>query len=151
MPTHVLERTKIQLEKMIELYNQGLNKNQIAAFLGLSPSYVGASMKKAGYDFIGRVKATSEALPSSHKLMKNFGVFLIYCRTVVLRINQKAMANKLGLTTYKLHQIEKGLLKLSFIEWLNYVDILKVNPADVIELIRKDNVEKILLKNQPDK
>lgn len=144
MPAHTLERTKVQLEKMIELYNQGMNKSQIASALGLSPTYIGSSMKKAGYDFKGRVKVAAEILPSSHKLMQNFGIFLAYCRSVVLRIDQKTMAQKLEISTYKLHQLEAGLVKLSFVEWLNYVDILKVNPADVIELMRKDDVEKIL-------
>ena len=149
MPKVPLERTKELLNKMIELYNQGANKTEIAITLGISTGYVGRLMKSAGYDFKGRTKKssveTNDTAFASNKLMKNFGTFLVYCRTVVLKMDLNTMAGKLNVTSTKLQQMEKGLINLTLVEWLSYLKALKVNPAEVLVIMRKENLEKHLM------
>lgn len=141
----MLDKTKKTLELMINLYQSGNNKEQIAAKLGCSSSYVYKVMSKAGYCFKGRTRKGSENSDGFDSYMINFGIFLTYCKEKVLRISDKTMAIKLGVSTYKLHQLEKGLIKLYFTEWLKYVKLLEVNPSTVLDLIQKENLEEILL------
>ncbi|MBP5470112.1 MAG: helix-turn-helix domain-containing protein [Candidatus Riflebacteria bacterium] len=150
MPRVPLERTSKLLKDMINLYDQGMNKTQIAIMLGMSPGYVGRLMKKAGYNFEGRTKKssleTSNTSEVVNKLLKNFGIFLVYCRTIVLKLEVNAMASKLKVTATKLHQLEKGLVNLTVIEWLEYLKILKVNPAEVLAIMQKEDLEKYLMR-----
>lgn len=142
------DKTKGTLKQMKDLYASGLNKEQIAEAVGCSSSYVYKVMNKAGFSFKGRTRRMLENVSGFDSYMKNFGIFLTYCKEKVLRLSDQAMAIKLDISTYKLHQLEKGLIKLYLVDWLKYLQLLEVNPATVMDLMQKEDLSEILLKKE---
>lgn len=133
----ITEETQKKIEQMHELWEKGYNKKQIAEEMQCGTNYVYKQMKKLGLTFEDRFKPRVKAKNTS-VYAQRFGLFLIYCRTIIFKIDLKAMAKKLDLSVYKLRKLEDGSEEITLSNWLDIINKLEVSPSSVIKLLETE-------------